>query len=372
MKRILFLSLFLAFFVGSASATIIYVPDDYTTIQDAINNSVAGDEIIVRDGTYTENIVIDRAITLRSENGSENCIIDGSDNDVIVIQMSNVIVKGFTVRNGETGIRIDPSFHDYVVITENYVTDQSYCGIDLNTAHYCKITYNTITNCVYALPVYGESNYNYIAHNIIHDNENYGLEVVSGSSNNIFENNSVLRNWYGIMLNDAHNNIFRRNNISDNDYGIVSIFSSDNVFYQNNIGNSYDLWNWGSTIHLNSTSPVRYFLCCEEREGYLGNYWERNTASDENGDGITDSQYCAESGDCDLYPLAHPMPELHPLIISSSAPPTPTPSPTSIPTCTPTEIEMKKEERFDEGFAVGISFSLLFIPLLLIWRWFER
>lgn len=38
-----------------ASLTI-YVPDNYTTIQAAVNNATAGDTIIVRDGTYSENV----------------------------------------------------------------------------------------------------------------------------------------------------------------------------------------------------------------------------------------------------------------------------------------------------------------------------
>ena len=35
---------------------IIYVPDDYKTIQKAIDNASDGDTIIVRDGIYKENI----------------------------------------------------------------------------------------------------------------------------------------------------------------------------------------------------------------------------------------------------------------------------------------------------------------------------
>ena len=38
--------------VGIASATTIYVPDDYTKIQLAIDNAKAGDIIVVRDGWY--------------------------------------------------------------------------------------------------------------------------------------------------------------------------------------------------------------------------------------------------------------------------------------------------------------------------------
>ncbi|MDK2938265.1 MAG: hypothetical protein PWQ51_429, partial [Methanolobus sp.] len=40
---------------------------NYTTIQAAVDNSIDGDTIIVTDGTYNENVVVDKSVTLRSE-----------------------------------------------------------------------------------------------------------------------------------------------------------------------------------------------------------------------------------------------------------------------------------------------------------------
>ena len=82
---------------------------DYTTIQAGINAATAGDEVIVADGTYTGegNRDLDfggKAITVRSENGPENCIIDceklgrafyfhnGED--------ENSVINGLTILNG--------------------------------------------------------------------------------------------------------------------------------------------------------------------------------------------------------------------------------------------------------------------------------
>ena len=45
----------------------IYVPDDYGTIQDAINASSPGDTIIVRDDMYTENVIVNKRYPLQIE-----------------------------------------------------------------------------------------------------------------------------------------------------------------------------------------------------------------------------------------------------------------------------------------------------------------
>ncbi len=97
----------------TCTARIIYVhadaPADFNTIQAAIDDSNDGDTVIVADGIYTGHgnrdiDFLDKAITLRSENGPENCIIDcegarrgfyfhsGED--------ANSVLSGFTITNG--------------------------------------------------------------------------------------------------------------------------------------------------------------------------------------------------------------------------------------------------------------------------------
>ena len=61
-----------------ASAETTYVPDDYAKIQWAVDAAFAGDTIIVRDGTYTENVDVNKRLTIRSENGSANCIVQAA------------------------------------------------------------------------------------------------------------------------------------------------------------------------------------------------------------------------------------------------------------------------------------------------------
>ncbi len=96
---------------------VIYIPQDFPTIQQGIDVASDGFTIFVDDGTYQENLLIDnKDIILQSVNGAESCILDGGSNDsVIIIENSdNSVISGFTIQNGLTsygggGIKISGS-----------------------------------------------------------------------------------------------------------------------------------------------------------------------------------------------------------------------------------------------------------------------
>jgi len=87
----------------TAFSTDIFVPDDYATIQAAINAAANGDTVIVRPGTYQENLSIGKAITVKSESGPAGTIIDGGGAGSVVFFNAvgtDTILEAFSITNG--------------------------------------------------------------------------------------------------------------------------------------------------------------------------------------------------------------------------------------------------------------------------------
>ncbi len=93
---------------GTSYADTINVPDDYATIQEAVNASTDGDVILVAPGTYYENISRFSApdISIVSSSGnSEDTIIDGQGGRGIYLTWQSstsdryLAINGFTFQN---------------------------------------------------------------------------------------------------------------------------------------------------------------------------------------------------------------------------------------------------------------------------------
>jgi parallel beta-helix repeat protein len=196
--------------------------ENYTRIQDAIDNTSNGDTVFVYDelSPYYENIVIDKSIILQGEN-KNTTIIDGNYNDdVVYISADFVHLCDFTIINSgennfDVGIEI---ISDFNTIFHNCIFDNEgdnlvSGGILINSSSNNTIHLNKIYSNNYDGISIINSKGNYIHNNEIFENKRLGI-TLTNSSNNIIENNEVYENYCGICLypNSTYN-IVKNNNI---------------------------------------------------------------------------------------------------------------------------------------------------------------
>ncbi|MHC4739840.1 MAG: LamG-like jellyroll fold domain-containing protein [Planctomycetota bacterium] len=143
MRRIVLAALVVLVMCGAASADELHVPSQYVTIQAAIDAAVNGDEVIVADDTYTgtgnKNLDFNsKAITVRSENGPQACVIDCENTGRGAYfsdgEGASSILKGFAIINGNEsrggGIYITNSSPTIIncIIKDNYASSSGGIG----------------------------------------------------------------------------------------------------------------------------------------------------------------------------------------------------------------------------------------------------
>lgn len=91
--------------LGSEAAWLLGTP--YTEIQEALDAATTNDEVLVCPGSWTENLVIDRDITLTGQAGSASTTIRArAAGPVVLITTGRVAVRDLTLAGG-TGTQID-------------------------------------------------------------------------------------------------------------------------------------------------------------------------------------------------------------------------------------------------------------------------
>jgi parallel beta-helix repeat protein len=131
-----------------------YVPDDFSTIQEAIDAVPDGAGIEVRAGTYVENINFNgKAVTVKSDNGAKGTIIDGNASGYVVTfsssEKSGSVLDGFTITNGVptgSGEDYNPGGGIYCYSSDPTITN---CIISGNGSEgiLCEYSDSKIINC---------------------------------------------------------------------------------------------------------------------------------------------------------------------------------------------------------------------------------
>jgi len=259
-------------FVGKpviADQNIIFVPQDYSKIQNAIDAANPDDVIKVKAGTYYEALSVYKPLTIMGEDKNATIIVGR-----VTVGLSNhVVVRGFTIRNAPSlfcGITV---YSNSNVISENIIKNNGEDGIWL--------WYNTRNNT--------------ISHNIIERNTFCGISL-DDSTDNMISENFIANHQHGMMITNSENNTMIGNTFMNNSHCGVHLDSSNNVIYHNNFVNSpvhsHDSTNtWDNSVEGN----------------YWSDYEEKYPDAEEIDDsGIWDTPYEMDGDNQDNYPLTHP------------------------------------------------------------------
>ncbi|RLA93207.1 MAG: hypothetical protein DRG69_07510, partial [Deltaproteobacteria bacterium] len=212
----------------------IYVDNDFTddpanhrwnTIQEGINDANDGDTIIVRDGIYVENVNVNKSLTIRSENGSENCIVDaGGSGNAITLSADEITLEGLTATNsgwGDAGIEVTSNNN---TITGNNASNNNYNGIILRSSSKNTISSNTASN-----------------------NYHYGIHLWYLCNNNLITSNNISNNNAGIYLYKSSNNTITGNTFVNDGFFVSSSYQNT---VEDNIVNGKPL------VYLEDTSDI--------------------------------------------------------------------------------------------------------------------
>ncbi len=305
------------------------VPDDYPTISAALGNATQGDTILVKKGTYYENPVIDKSVTVTGEN-SENTIVYGDGGvdkgarPVFKIAADDVKLSNFTIKSINqtssgfyaTGIMIAgdrctvtgnnivgtyygifSSVQSSIVISQNSITAVlkdaiRICGGASNTISNNNITGNAVSGI--ALDGYsGKITGNYFAHN--------GRAIGIGAAYSVIFGNNMTANIESGIFFASSNCIVSSNNIAGGKYGVYFTpylaAPHNDKFYNNNFVNN------SQQVYISSPSIVETW----DNNSSGGNYWSNYNGTDANGNGIGDSAYSVSVNNTDSYPLIAPI-----------------------------------------------------------------
>jgi parallel beta-helix repeat protein len=312
---------------ANTKPTRITVPYDYPTIQEAINAASPGDIICVYNGTYSENVVVNKTVALIGEDANITTIDGGELETAILITANNVSIRGFTIRNSgnttlDNGVLINQA--SYCNVSNNIITN-NYFGVRLNAGSSNILLSNNVTDNQYGIEIFYSSNnvltgnrmarnkFNFgvwgstVSHyihdietsNLVNDKPVYywvnkhGAEVppdagyialinstgitaknlamtnngagiqIAYTENSSITNNNLTNNLHGIWLLRSSNNALSNNNVTDNQYGIWLFYSSNNTLSDNSVTENY----YGIGLEDSSHNSIYHNKFINRRQG---------------------------------------------------------------------------------------------------------
>jgi len=246
---------------------------DYKTIQEALNNAQPGSTVYVKEGEYSEIIIIKKQISLIGENKDSTLINPVSEKNKYAIRLGapGIKIQGLSIKNGApglytSGIRVtsskteirDCNIYDTPVgisiwTSDNIVDNCNFWGcndegIVLIGSSYSECTNNKITNCIFRNNCDGielqYSSSNTITNCEFYDNTHTGIDAIaSANDKNIISNCRIYNNEvHGIYFSSSSENQIIDCSVYDNEDGniVMNKDSENNQIISSSDSNSED------------------------------------------------------------------------------------------------------------------------------------
>lgn len=182
-------------FLTSVESKTITVPDNFKSIQIAVDNTNPGDTVFIRIGEYNGAVTLKHNITLTGEKMTET-VLHGNRRMPVVTLGNNTHVKNLTLTEGRIGILCENANAtvEHVNITKNFETG-IHCLVSLPNIYNCVIHRNNWSG-IYCESV--RSIKTSIMHCIIAENGYNGI-MLEGNSEVLVVNNVIYGNkQYGV------------------------------------------------------------------------------------------------------------------------------------------------------------------------------
>ena len=319
---------------ASAATLTVGAGGQFKTIQQAVDAAKPGDTVLVAAGTYTENIVVNKSLTIAAADRTARPTVKAADSgkDVFLLTSSGVHIDGLALVGGASGVEIQQTsncvvtnctvngnvFGVYLVgataneVSANNLNSNGF-GIYLDESAGNKLSSNSALhetggggNATYSDGIYlFYSNSNHVTQNNLSANHVYGISLFHSSGNDISNNTISADELIGVRLGDAsNNNTLSFNTIGGNgQLGILILNAQGNQIYLNNFVNQPVAISDASAAIPNSPEKLAYTYGGINRTGYMSNYYSDYKGNDSNGTGIgsTPTSYG------DKYPLVQPV-----------------------------------------------------------------
>lgn len=215
--------------INSTAGGVIIVPDNYATIQEAVDAAVPGDVIYVRAGVYGESIYIGKSLSIIAEGtGQEDKSVKINPTPEghtpgFCIDSDNVTIEGFEIGFTDFGILFNHG-NSYCRLNNNYIHDMKIAGIGLwdsdGGSNFNMISNNVIENIgidgiIVHVPLdsvsYGINTGNTIVKNKIR-NVGWGINIGHGENFTICDNRLEDIKGIAIAINNTKQGIESNNN----------------------------------------------------------------------------------------------------------------------------------------------------------------